>query len=231
MTPKSIIIKVIPNIINNNKILGYHIFAISNSNSEIVANMSVNTDFELTGLTENTSYKVFVKAYDLNDNYRISEKKDITTTNVVYLYDNGNLCTGNTGGWEVIHGRYYPSSYVTLNSGSMSFVYGGYIGTKLNGNYLAQYKYLNIECSSTYTRNRWTQIAVKSLSGFAVNQTQGFYNYNNYKLLVNTDDYTKWDKKTFKVDISDWKSYDSKGFAIECCEGRDIELFSVYLSD
>lgn len=217
---------------DSSKIMGYAIIAVNiEDSSDIHTKMSESNNLTVSGLISGKKYNVYAVVYDKYNKYKVTSSEQIEAPLVTYLYNNGNLCTDVTTGWNVMYGRYYPSSYVTLNSDNMSFYYGGYIGTGLKANYLAQYKYLNIECSSSYTRNQWTAISVKNLTGLGVNQTQGFYNSNGYKLVTNQSDYSTWAKKTFTVDISDWSSYNATGFAIECCEGRDISLYSIYLSN
>jgi len=59
---------------------------------------TTDTEFEVTNLSNNTTYNVRMIAYDEKGNSRISNL-EVTTKNRVYLYNNGDECISVTGGW------------------------------------------------------------------------------------------------------------------------------------
>lgn len=84
---------------DSTKILGYHIYAVSKSDSSIVGNMSVNANLQIKGLKQSTTYSIYVIAYDINNNYKLSQSKEFTTSEAEYLFYKGDLRTQRTGGW------------------------------------------------------------------------------------------------------------------------------------
>lgn len=86
----SVVIQISSTASESNSVFGYHVFAVSKTDSSIIAHMTENLSYEINGLSRNTAYTIIVKAYDKNDNYKVSASKDVTTTNGLYIYNVGD---------------------------------------------------------------------------------------------------------------------------------------------
>lgn len=109
---------------DNNKIIGYHIFVIDSNDSNIIkTRVTEDKDVTISDLSPNTKYKVLVVAYDIYNNYKSSEIKEITTLNtpvklIPELTSNtsggGNAFATYTGNgrspWEAFDGIIPPSA-------------------------------------------------------------------------------------------------------------------------
>lgn len=95
----SVSVKINVTATDTTQILGYHIFVVSKADSKMIANMTVNQTYQITGLSKLTDYTIYVKAYDIYDNYNKSQSKDFKTNNSDYLFNNGDVCSSLTGGW------------------------------------------------------------------------------------------------------------------------------------
>ncbi|MNT43096.1 hypothetical protein D3C72_1795470 [compost metagenome] len=62
--------------------------------------MTENNIYTIEGLDKSTTYSIYVKVLDLNENYRVSKTKEVTTISGIVLYDYGDQCTNITGGWS-----------------------------------------------------------------------------------------------------------------------------------
>ena len=108
---------------NKNNIIGYHIFAIdTNDNSKIKTCVTEDKNIKISDLSANTKYKVFVFAYDIYNNYKSSEIKEVTTLNTPEKLI-PNLTSNTSGGgnafatytangrspWEAFDGNIPPT--------------------------------------------------------------------------------------------------------------------------
>lgn len=73
-----------------NSVIGYHLFCTKSSDSTIKkAKVNENSNIVIDGLEKSTKYKIYVVAYDIDNNMKISQVKEIETNSVTYLYDKG----------------------------------------------------------------------------------------------------------------------------------------------
>lgn len=86
----SVVIQISSTASESNSIFGYHVFAVSKTDSSIIAHMTESLSYEINGLSRNTAYTIYVKAFDKNDNYKVSSSKEVTTTNGLYIYNVGD---------------------------------------------------------------------------------------------------------------------------------------------
>lgn len=120
----SVVIQISSTASESNGVFGYHVFAVSKTDSTIIAHMTENLSYEINGLSRNTTYTIIVKAYDKNDNYKVSSSKDVTTTNGLYIYNVGD----GDENWTV-----YRDSNTAFDLTSNNYM----DVTSYNGNYCA----------------------------------------------------------------------------------------------
>lgn len=121
----SVKITITPTATDNTKIIGYHIFAVSQTDSSVIAHVTESTTYTFSGLSKSTVYAFYVKAYDKDDNFRIAQSKQCTTISGVYLYNNSSADAAN---WTVC--RDSSTSYDLTTNNYMNL-------TSNNANYCA----------------------------------------------------------------------------------------------
>lgn len=94
--------------VTNDEILKYDLYL----DDELV-DSNDNGNFKINNLDENTQYYIYVIVYT---KLNISKKSDVInakTSNILYLYNNGDVCSENTNSWN-IYGQ--KNTYMNTNN-------------------------------------------------------------------------------------------------------------------
>ena len=146
-------IKVIPTVeaTDNNKIFGYHAFAIDDEQN-IYLNMSTSNELTISGLTSNKKYNVYVMAYDIYNKYLRSKSQSLKTTSTL---ENKNYSASN-GSYPYVLRTNNTTTLLTYGNCNLQlkkfYIYGAF------GNSSAIYASTVYVYVYGYTNNSWELI-------------------------------------------------------------------------
>lgn len=208
---------------DSTKVLGYHIYAVSKSDSSIIGGMSVSSNYQIKGLKPSTTYSIYIIAYDINNNYKISQSKEFTTSDAEYLFYKGDLRTQITGGWTGYYsggtnpgvGRYQIGDTLIAETWGTWCSYTVRMNNLID---LTDYSKLIIKYDYRYTNSG---SYATSNSGVLNSATSAWLKDDNVSGLLELNNEVK------EIDIS---QVNSTGYiAISACNGARLVVSEIYL--